>query len=160
MRTEAAQVVPLSPRTAALPAWDRELLELILLEPAYISRIESTIDRSAIESDIARRIFDACLRLFHAEQPCDFQRLSLEFDDVETQNLLVTLAELSQAKASADREQWWHELQTSADRRLDERRRRQQLEAAQHSSDDAEALLERFCNESRTKQLSEFERRK
>lgn len=160
MRSGAAQSVPPSPQTAALPAWDRELLELILLEPADFPRIESAIDRAAIESDTARRIFDACARLSHDGQPCDFQRLSLEFDDVETQNLLVTLVESSEEKKSADRQQWLHELLTSAKRRLDDRRCRQELEAAQHNREDAEALLARYCSESRTKQLSELERRK
>jgi hypothetical protein len=70
----------------------------------------------------------------------------------------VQLDESSQAKASADREQWLQDLLATADRRRDERSRRQSLDDAQ--SGDAETLLARFYQESRSKQLGEYERRK
>jgi DNA primase len=159
-RTEAAESGPPPRPFVALPACDRDLLELILLEPGCLPRIESAIDRTAIESEAARRIFDACARLVHGGQSCDFQRLSLEFDDSETKNLLVTLVESSQAKASADQQQWLHDLIASAERRRDDRRHRLALDAAHHDRDDAETLLARFYSESRAKQLSELERRK
>jgi hypothetical protein len=135
-------------------------LELVLLDPALLPRIESAIGRDAIESDVGQRIYDVCARLYHDTQSCDFQQLSLEFDAAEAKNLLVTLFESCQAKESADREQWLKDLLAGTVRRRDEQERRLVLGAAQNSQQDAETLLARFCDESRTKQLTEFERRK
>ena len=160
-RVDAAESSPVPRRRpATLPAWDRELLELILLEPALFARIEAVVDAAAFESDVARAIFAACLRLAHDEQPIDFQHLAFAFDDAATKNVLVELDESSQAKAAADRQQWLHDLLAGAQRRQEAIARRRALAAAQQGPADAEALLERFYEQSRSKQLSEYERRK
>jgi hypothetical protein len=158
---DAAEQVPPSPHHPAMPsAWDRGLLELILLEPASLARMAGVVDAATFESDVARRIYETCVRLANSGGPIDFQRLSIEFDDAATKNLLVQLDESSQAKASADREQWLQDLLSSVERRRGELLRRQTFSATAHGGEDTEALLARFCQESRTKQLSEYERRK
>lgn len=160
-RIDPAENVPSSPqRTVELTVWDRDLLELILLEPTYLPRIEAAIDRTMVESETARSIYDTCLRMMHQGLEPGFQRLTLEFDDADTKSLLVRLDESSQTKSQTDREQWLDDLLAVAGRASDEQSRRDTLQAAQQGRDDAEALLTQFCQESRAKQLSEYERRK
>ncbi len=86
----------------------------------------------------------------------------LEFDDAETKNVLVILDEFCQddQRQKGDRELWLQDLLSAADRQQDEKRRRQTLAAAKTNQDDAESLLASFCEESRAKQLNQYERRK
>ena len=149
-----------SERPSLLPTWDREILELILLEPNWLARVAAAIDGTSFESPVARTIYEAYLRLNRAGQSLDFSRLSLEFDDFAMKNVLASLDETSQSKVSADRELWLTDLLATAARRRDEHLRRETLHAAQHNRDDAEALLARFYEHSRAQQLSDYERRK
>jgi len=137
--------------TPALSAWERGILELVLLDPSLLSRIEAAVEPAAFDSPVARRIFEACVGLHQVDQPVNFQRLTLEFDDVNTKSVLVQLDESSQAKASADREQWLQDLLAGVERRK---------AAVATTCDDAEAELARFYQASRSKQLGEYERRK
>ena len=157
-RSDAPQSMPAPQRLEPLPAWDRGLLELILLDPAQLTRIEAAIEPEMFETEFAHRVYDTCRELFHQGQPLDFARLALEFDDPAAKSQLGAIDESSQAKASADREQWLQDLLASAERRGDDRHRRQTLQAAQGG--DAEAILARFYEESRSKQLGHYERRK
>ncbi len=148
------------PKLAALPVWDRDMLELILLDPALVSRISAAIDPQAFTSPMARRIYVACRRLAQEGQASDFGRLLAEFDEPDMKSLLVQLDESCATKASADRERWLADLIETDRRRGDERERRTDLAAARQSSDDAEQLLAQFCEQSKPKHLSEYERRK
>ena len=62
-------------RSAPLTAWDRDLLALVLLEPAYLTRIEAATNRPKFTSTAAQRIYGKCVELAHAGQPIDFDRL-------------------------------------------------------------------------------------
>lgn len=159
---ETAAVSPTAPprRLADLPVWDCELLELLLLEPAFLPRIASAIEPTAITSDAARRIYDSCCRLAQHGGPCDFGRLLAAFDDPEMKSLLVQLDESCATKASADRERWFADLLETYRRRREEAERRVALAAARQNSGDAEDILARFCEQAKSKHLSEYERRK
>jgi DNA primase len=147
-------------RLASLPAWDRDLLELILAEPALIARVDGTIAPEDFSSAAAREIFVACCRLANDRHAGDFGRLLAEFDDPEMKNLLVQLDESCANKASADRERWLADLLETSHRRREEAARRTDLAAARESADNAEQLLAQFCEHSKSKHLSEYERRK
>jgi DNA primase len=162
-RSDAPHTAPAAPHaSASLAAWDRDLLALILLDPSFVPRIDAVMEQPPFTSDVAARIYEACLRLAHDGEKIDFARLSLEFDDLASQSLLVTLDEICQdeKRQQADREQWLQDLLASAERRRNDRNRRSSLAAAKSNQEDAEALLARFHQESRAKQLSEYERRK
>ena len=88
-------------RSAPLTAWDRDLLALVLLEPAYLTRIEAAANRPKFTSPAAQRIYGKCVELAHAGQPIDFDRLLLEFDDAETKSVLVSLDEFCQDDAAS-----------------------------------------------------------
>jgi DNA primase len=147
-------------RLADLPSWDRDVLELMILDPAVILRIADTIDPQAFTSTAARRIYIACCRLSQESQGGDFGRLLAEFDEPEMKNLLVQLDESCALKASADRERWLTDLLETHRRHGEEREQRTDLAAARQSTDDAEQLMAQFYEQSRQKHLSEYERRK
>jgi hypothetical protein len=143
-----------------LPAWDRELLELVLLEPAFLVRVESCFDAPAMQSPLAQQILDACCRLAADGSPLDIGRLLAEFDDPHLKSLLVQLDESAATKASADRQRWLADLVDTHHRRHDEAHRRRTLAAAQQNSGDAEQLLAQFLEQSKSKHRTEYERRK
>jgi hypothetical protein len=152
---------PAQPSTK-LTAWDRDLLSLALLDPSYLTRIEAAANRPKFSSPIAERIYRKCLELAAEHQPVTFDQLLLEFDDAATKSVLVSLDDFCQDEAlhQGDREQWLQDLLSVGERRQGEELRRRTLAAAKTNQDDAEALLARFCEEARPKQLSQYERRK
>ena len=162
VRRDTAETPAPAERSAPLAAWDRDLLALVLLEPTYLTRIEAATNRPKFTSTAAQQIYNKCVELARAGEPIDFARLLLEFDEAETKSVLVSLDEFCQddERQQGDRELWLQDLLSAADRRQDEQQRRQSLAAAKTNQVDAEALLSRFCEEARPKQLGQYERRK
>ncbi len=150
---------PASRKFADIPAWDRELLELVLLDPNYITRIEGAFETNPL-SPVAQQIFDACRFYLGEENKLDFGRLLAAFDDADVKGLLVQLDESAARKATADRERWLADLIDTHHRRRDEGDRRRSLAAAQQNTGDAEQLLAQFLEQSKTKHRTEYERRK
>jgi DNA primase len=147
-------------RLSDLPAWDRDLLELILLDSAMLLRVQSEIDPNTFTSSAARRIYIGYCRFAEDGHGDEFNRLLTAFDDPAMKNLLVQLDESCATKASADRERWLADLLETHRRHGEERERRTDLAAARQSSDEAEHLLAQFYEQSRSKNLSDYERRK
>jgi DNA primase len=147
-------------RLADLPAWDRELLELLLLEPKYVTRICEAIEARSIASEPARQIFEMCCRLAQDGEPCDFDHVLAALEDPELKSLLVGLDESCASKASTHRERWLADLLQTDRRRRDEDEHRRALATARNCSADAEQLLAQFCEQSKSKHLNEYERRK
>jgi hypothetical protein len=145
---------------SAMPVWDRELLELLLLDPTLVARVAAVVDPSSFTSDAARRIYAACCRLPEDEWRDDFGRLMSEFDEPDMKNLLVQLDESCSTKSGADRERWLADLLESARRSQQEVTHRERLAAAREDASEAETLLAQFCEQSKSKHLSDYERRK
>jgi DNA primase len=148
------------PRLAELSAWDRDLLELLLLEPAFITRIAEVVEPGAVTSEAARYVYETCRRLADSGSACSFERLMTEFEDAGLKNLLVSLDESCATRSSADRERWLADLLETYRRRQHEGERRVALAAARENSNDAEQLLAQFCEQSKSKHLRNYERRK
>ena len=147
-------------RLADLVAWDRGVLELIILDPTLIPRVAVGVEPADFTSSAARRIYLACCRLAEEAPEGDFGRLLAEFDEPEIKSLLVQLDESCASKGLADRERWLADL-LETHRRLDEEKdRRTYLAAARQNSDNAEQLLAEFCEQAKQKHLNDFERRK
>jgi DNA primase len=147
-------------RPADLPAWDREVLELLLLEPAFITRICEFIAPRAFTSEAARRIFAVCCQLERESKSCTFNEVLAALDDPSLKSLLVGLDEACANKASADRERWLADLLHTHRRRSDQAEHRRVLAAAREDASGAEQLLAQFCEQSKSKHRSEYERRK
>ncbi|MGE3241604.1 MAG: DNA primase [Pirellulales bacterium] len=161
-RRDAAESPIPAERPEPLSSWDRDLLALVLLDPSYITRIEAAPNRPDFSSTVARRIYRRCVELSQNDEPVEFNRLLLEFDDPEAKSTLVSLDEFchDEERHRGDRELWIQDLLHSAARRRAEDERRHLLAAAKSNQDDAEALLARFYEQARPKQLSDYERRK
>jgi len=159
---EASDVPQSGPtRLADLPASDRSLLELILLDATMLTRLSVVLDPAGISSPIARRIYAGCCRLAEQGMYGDFGRLLAAFDDVNIKNLLVELDESAATKAKADRERWLADLVDSQRRLGEAAGHRAALAAARQSADDeALQLLAQSLTQNRTKHLTEYERRK
>jgi DNA primase len=149
-----------APRLADLPTWDRELLELVLLDPTLLPRVAFAVEPAAFKSDAARRIYTMCCRLAQDGWQNDFGRLLAEFDDPDMKSLVVQLDESCAAKATTDRERWLADLLETHRRRGEEALHRSHLAVARKDSNEAEQLLASFCEQSKSKHLSEYERRK
>jgi DNA primase len=147
-------------RAADLPTWDRELLELVILDPTYLARVAEVVDAAGISSSAARRIFNGMLRLAEQGMHEDFGRLLAAYDEPAMKNLLVELDESAAKKSGADRDRWFADLLETYNRRSEEQSRRATLAAARQSDDNAEQLLAQFLNHANQKHRSEYERRK
>jgi DNA primase len=118
-----------SSRLEPLNAWDRELLEILLLRPDSIRTMSEVIHPEHISSEACRRIFAAACSLASDGDIPSFDRLLLEFDDPQYKNLLVELDERGQAKGAHDLAVRLHELLEAFRRRDHERQLRAQTRA-------------------------------
>jgi len=155
-----AVAVPGPPRAADLPVWDRDLLELLLVDPSLVSRVADVVEPAAITSDAARRIYAAICRLPEGDWRDDFGRLLAEFDDPDTKSMLVQLDESCATKKSADRERWLADLLETYRRRQEVIGHRARLAAAREDASEADQLLAQFCEQTKSKHLNDYERRK
>jgi DNA primase len=152
--------LPVTTRLADMPKSDRDVLELVFLDPSIIKRLRPTIEPASMASEIGRRIYGACCRLAADGWQDDFGRLLAEFDNPDMKSLLVQLDESCQTKVNADREQWLADVLDAHRRRGEEAARRQLLAEARRDEANAEQLLAQSLAQSRSKHLSEYERRK
>jgi len=148
------------PKLTDLPKSDRDVLELVFLDPSLVARLRPIIEPATMTSNAGRQIYAACCRLVEDGWQNDFGRLLAEFDDPAMKNLLVQLDESCQTKLTADRERWLADLLETSRRRGEETADRKRLAAARRQGSDAEQLLAQFCEQSKSKHLTEFERRK
>ena len=86
------------PVLSPLSAWERELLEIVLLEPEAVIAAAEEISPEQIETPAAALIFNRCCELSRGGITPTFDRLLLEFDDPAIKNLLVDLDEQGRAK--------------------------------------------------------------
>jgi DNA primase len=142
-------------RLADFPPWDRELLELVLLDVAHLRVLADATEPHQIQSEIARKIFATCCRLLDEDQTPDFGRLMLEFDEPEIKNLLVEIDEACAAKATADAQRRIQDLLAAARCRQEVTEGRADLAALQTGQ-----LNENEETEVLAKAFSELKRRK
>jgi hypothetical protein len=148
------------PSVAEIAAWERDLFELVFVDASLLARIELEVQPGDFDSSLAGEILTACSRIAHEQGGLDFGRLMAEFDDQAVKNLLVDLAESSDQKQSSDRERWCQEVIAAVHSRQAERDRRCALATAQYNPLEAERILSEFYAQARSKNLSEYERRK
>jgi DNA primase len=142
-------------RLEPLSPLDRELLEIIILEPEAVPAIAEVIQPSEMASSTAQRIFAHCCELNRAGVTPDFDRLMLDFDEPAIKNLLVDLDERAQAKESADINGWMQDLLARIRHRHDGRRLDatvQTLKQNKHEPHDELELLNQIIAQERTRQ--------
>ena len=144
----------------ALLAWERDLLELLIADPSFMSRIELEVQPADFMSGIARRIYESCRRMIHADGVLDFGRLLAQFDDHVVKNMIVDIGESCDKKQASDRERWCQEVLASFQTNRADRDHRRALATAQYNPKEAERILTEFYEQARSKNLNEYERRK
>ncbi len=91
------QVEPLQ-----LTAWERELLEVVLLEPESVAAIAEEIALTSLLTPHVKHIFGRCCELAAGGVTPDFERLMLDIDDWQLKSLLVDVDEQARAKNTPD----------------------------------------------------------
>jgi len=86
----------------SLDNWERELLEIVLMEPEAVARIAEELPLKQINSPACREILSRCYQWAAAGVTPSFERLLTEFDEPEWKNLFVELDETARAKGGAD----------------------------------------------------------
>jgi DNA primase len=86
----------------ALSGWDRELLELVLLNPESTTAMAESIPADALAAAPLRLIYTRCCELLAEGIRPDFERLMLEFDDERIKSLLVDVEEQARLKSAGD----------------------------------------------------------
>ncbi len=154
----ANQETPKSSPASAEPlnSWDRELLEVLLIEPESVMAVAEVIRPEQLGSDVARRIFNGCCRVAQAGITPDFHRLLLEFEDAQIKNLLVELDEQGRAKlGGGDAAARLRELLDGFRRREEDRQSRTRtraLEERRLGADEELALLQKSIDQKRSRQ--------
>ncbi len=138
-----------------LSALERELLEIILLEPEAVPAAAEVIQIEQLESSIARRIFTRCCELSCAGTTPEFSRLLLEFDEPVVKSLLVDLDEQGRSKTSAEPAAQLRDLldvfrRQQHGKSLDEQA--QGLRESQLGADDELSILNQLIDQERTRQ--------
>jgi DNA primase len=85
-----------------LSGWERELLELVLLDPQSMPAMAETIPADSLAAAHLRLIYARCCELAAAGILPDFERLMLEFDDERIKCLLVDVEEQARLKSAGD----------------------------------------------------------
>jgi DNA primase len=147
-------------RSLSLIAWERDLLELLIAEPAYLARIELEVQPDDFVSGVGRQIYLTCRRLIEIDGALDFGRLLGQFNHEGLKKLLVDLGDSSDQKQNSDRERWCQEVLAAVQAGRAERESRRALATAQHNPAEADRLMAEFYEQARSKNLSEYERRK
>jgi DNA primase len=93
---------PEAPQSAELPLDERTLLESLLLAPDQAGFVCNEIQDGQLQSARTQIIFSKCRQLCAAGIRPTFERLMLEFEDPQTQSVLVDLDERGRAKEGID----------------------------------------------------------
>lgn len=100
-RATIQATVSTSEKIALLP-WERELLELVVHEPALLPQLVDQISVDEIPHDVCRAVYAQAVNLMHAGQIPTFDQLMLATNDPEVKNLLVDCDETGREKKASD----------------------------------------------------------
>jgi DNA primase len=138
-----------------MPTWERELLEIILLEPEGVPAAAEVVSVEQLESPAAQIVYRRCCELSRSGVTPDFDRLLLEFDDPRIKSLLVDLDEQGRSKSAVEPAARLRELLDW----LRHGRKTKQLDAQARAlgdrrleADEELALLEQLIEQERTRQ--------
>ncbi len=144
------QVEPLQ-----LTAWERELLEVVLLEPESVAAISEEIAPASLLTPHVQHIFGRCCELAAGGVTPDFDRLMLDLDDWQLKSLLVDVDEQARAKNTPDAVGRLRELIAWHRRREQDQTSQAQARSLREeklSDDDALRVLQSVIEQERNRQ--------
>ena len=103
--------------TPRLPAWDREVLEVLVGVPDSAGLIVREAETVGLESREGRAVLDAARRLFEQGRPVALSGLLLEITDPVLQSLLVAVDESGAGRGLVDAGERMHHLEEALRRR-------------------------------------------
>ena len=143
-----------SPPMPRLPAWDREVLEVLVGVPDSVGLIVRQVGTSGVDSREARTVLAAAERLHSAGRQVALSDLLLDIDDQAVRSLLIAARDRSAADGRARHERI-HYLKDALRRRSAERQSHASARTLKTSRLDAQSeaeLLERLVAERRAAQ--------
>ncbi len=130
------------------PAWEQELVELVLLRPEVLPQILQQIGVDELTDPFLRAIYQGMADLAEAEGVWTFPTLMSQFDDPELKQAMVALDEASQSKADLDFDARLRgALQRAALLRQEQHRRRVRAKLEKLDQDTQVAMLEKLKQE-------------
>ncbi|MFM7245359.1 MAG: DNA primase, partial [Planctomycetaceae bacterium] len=150
---DAARAVPVRP--TRLPAWDREVLEVLVSVPDSVGLIVREVRPADVETPACREVLETAQRLHASGRAAGLADLLMELADPALQSLLVAVDESETARAAGDPEARVAHFSEALRRRAAERQAHAAARAIKTSRLDSQSeaeLLERLFAERRTAQ--------
>jgi DNA primase len=138
-----------------LPAWDREVIEVLVGVPDSAGLIVRQVGAAGLESREARAVLQAAERLHGQGRPVALQDLLLEIEDPALQSLLVAVDETSAERGPIEPGERINHLEDALRRRSAERQAHASARTLKTSRLDSRSeaeLLERLVAERRAAQ--------
>ena len=138
-----------------LPAWDREVLEVLVGVPDGAGLIVREVQSAELETQECRAVLEAARRLHAEGREVALAVLLLEIHDPAVQSLLVAVDETSSARTSLDPADRVHHLQDALRRRAAQRqavRSARALKTSRLDPGSEAALLEQLVAQRRAMQ--------
>lgn len=143
------------PSLSQWTSWERELMELVLLDASHLATISPVVEPAAVRSPVARGLYVRCVELWQDGITELYGRLMLETEDADIKHLLVTLDDASREKAESDSSRRIHDLlETHANST------NPKTQVVIDSSTDVDAALASFLSTARPAHRHDYERRK
>jgi len=143
------------PRPPRLPAWDREVLEVLVGVPDSIGLIAGEVTPGDLETPAGRTVVEAAHRLHAAGRPVALSTLLMELVDPALQSLLVAVDEEGAARGGLDPLDRVHHFTDALRRRSAERQAHasaRRLKTTRLDGRDETDLLEQLLAERRAAQ--------
>ncbi|MEI6240618.1 MAG: DNA primase [Planctomycetia bacterium] len=138
-----------------LPAWDREVIEVLVGVPDSVGLVVREVQASDLESTEGRTVLEAARHLHDAGKPVALSGLLLAITDPTLQSLLVAVDEATASRGAVDSSERLHHLEDALRRRSAQRQAHASVLALKSSGLDPGsevALLERLVAQRRAAQ--------
>ena len=150
---DSPSLAPLVP--TKLPAWDREVIEVLVGVPEGAGLIIREIDASELESGAGREVLAAARRLHDGGRTVALATLLMELPDPRLQSMLVAVDEETSERGPVDAQERINHLQDALRRRSAERQAHasaRQLKTSRLDPGSEAALLEQLVVQRRAAQ--------
>ncbi len=138
-----------------LPAWDREVLEVLVGVPDIVGLVIREVDGAELESHEGRTVFETARRLHAEGRPVALAGLLLEIADPALQSLLVAVDDLNTDRGAGDPVDRLHHLEDALRRRCAQRQAQSSartLKTSRLDPDSEAELLEQLVAQRRAVQ--------
>lgn len=123
----AAESEDVQARAVRASAWDRELIEMILLFPEALPTLAEHVQPGDVEAPAARELYQLAMDLHHNGSAAGFHQLMSFAETEAAKSLLVDCDEHGRSKGESDRRQGLRDLLAGVERRRQEPRHQEMM---------------------------------